>query len=302
VQDWDVTSVGVVIPAHHPAPGHLERALGSVRAQTGVEWACVVVDDGTDPPIARDAAAAGEPIRVISQPNRGVAAARNRGAGNVAGEYLAFLDQDDEWLPEKLAKQIAFMLKNDLAMCDTDFELVAPNGVPTGGFEYHEGEFVRLLESARMGLSTMIVRRDTFQQAGGFDERYEVAGDWDLQLRIASAGLKFDRVPESLCLIHLHEHNASSDYRAVYRDTMTILGRYATDSRPLVPEAADRGRRRVRDLLTYHAISMFGTTREPRHLLWAARRGPGYVVRLAVRRLAATPRRLGVRGRSRGPT
>jgi glycosyltransferase involved in cell wall biosynthesis len=237
----------------------------------------VIVDDGSDPPVSMDSAASAGDVALIRQENQGVAAARNHGVAAVAGEFLAFLDQDDEWLPEKLAQQVSFMRRHDLVMCDTEFNISGNGQILATGYEYHQGDFRRLLSTARMGLSTLMLRRDAFACVGGFDEVFRVATDWELQLRVASTGLKFDRVPEVLCAIHLHGQNASSDYRAMYREQTAILHRYATDTRPAVREAARRGRKRMRELYAYQAIDTFRSTREPGHLVWAAQRAPRVV-------------------------
>ena len=283
--DPGVKAVGVVIPAYNPKPEHLARAVRSVRNQTLSDWACVVVDDGSVPPASIDSAVSGRNIAVVRQENQGVAAARNRGVATVPGEYLAFLDQDDEWFPEKLAHQVSFMGKHDLVMCDTDFNIIEDGGIIATGYEYHGGDFCRLLSTARMGQSTLIVRRDAFESVGGFDEQFWVTTDWEFQVRVASAGLMFDRLPEVQCAIHLHGQNASSDYRAMYQEQIVILRRYANDNRPTVREAARRGRKRVRELYAYQAIDAFRSTREPGHLVWAAQRAPEVVTRAVMAKL-----------------
>src|SRR4051812_15630858 len=97
---------GIVIAAFNPNPGDLERAVQSVLEQTRHDWDCVVVDDGSDSPLAV------EGVRVVRQSNMGVASARNRGVAEVDGDLVAFLDQDDLWHPEKLERQVPFLEDN----------------------------------------------------------------------------------------------------------------------------------------------------------------------------------------------
>jgi glycosyltransferase involved in cell wall biosynthesis len=279
-----VATVGVVIPAYNPRPEHLTRSVQSVLSQSFEDWACVIVDDGSSRPVAVDAVDVA-PMSILRRENGGVAASRNSGAAVVGGDYLAFLDQDDEWLPAKLEKQIAFMEANDLAMCDTKFEFVENGSERSEGFEDHRGEFARLLTTARMGLSTLVVRRDTFERVGGFDERLRFAPDWELQLRIASLGEQFARVPEVLTSIHLHGENASGDYRAMYREQASILRRYRADPRAPVRAAADEGIKFVRTVHVYRAIDAFRSSRAPGHLVWAGVRAPKTVSRPVVARL-----------------
>ena len=99
-----MASVGVVIPAYNPVAGHLERALKSVLNQTYRDWRCVIVDDGSDTAVAIEAPLADHRLSMLSQTNRGVSAARNAGVAALQTTYVAFLDQDDEWLPEKLER------------------------------------------------------------------------------------------------------------------------------------------------------------------------------------------------------
>ena len=94
-------SVGAIIPAHN-AEAYLRDAIDSVLAQSHPVVDCVVVDDGSTDATAAIAEAYGPPVRVVRQENRGVSAARNRGAAEAEGALLAFLDADDRWLPDRL--------------------------------------------------------------------------------------------------------------------------------------------------------------------------------------------------------
>lgn len=269
-----MTTVSVVIPAYNAHPDDLKRAVDSVRAQTHRNWELVVVDDGSDQPVSIDG------VTVIRQENGGVSAARNRGVGAVSGDYLAFLDQDDYWHSEKLARQLVFMRQHDLAMCDTDFDIVRRGETVAHGYEYHEGDFCRLLSTARIGLSTLVVRRDTFERVAGFNPLFLISPDWEFQLRVAHAGYKFDRLREVLCTYHLHGKNASSDYRAAYREQTAIIDLYeALDRRPAVRDAARSGRRRMRQLYALQAIDAFRSSRGATHLVWATQTAPRVVAR-----------------------
>src|SRR5438874_1624069 len=103
--------VSVVIPTYNSAH-YIGEAVQSVLAQTYTNFEVIVVDDGsTDDTRERLESVAGR-IRYLYQPNGGVSKARNRGIQEARGELIAFLDGDDEWLPEKLAKQLAYMRAN----------------------------------------------------------------------------------------------------------------------------------------------------------------------------------------------
>jgi glycosyltransferase involved in cell wall biosynthesis len=272
--------VGVVIAAYNPVRDDLLRAVESVRNQTYTDWECIVVDDGSDPPILIDG------VTVIRQENRGVSAARNRAAAAVGGEYLAFLDQDDYWHPEKLDRQVAFIEERDLAMCDTDFEIIRDGKRLASGYADHKGDFCRLLSPGGIGLSTLIVRRDAFEHVGGFNPLFPTIQDWELALSVAHVGYRFDRLHEVLCSYHLHGRNASSDYRSTYREGLAVYDLYtALDPRSAVRAAARSGRKKIRQQYALKAIDAFRSTRDASHLAWAARRNPTLVVRSVAAKL-----------------
>jgi glycosyltransferase involved in cell wall biosynthesis len=103
--------VSVIIPLFNKAP-YIQRALDSVRAQTFVDFEVIVVDDGsTDDGGSLATAYSDSRIRTIAQKNAGPGAARNRGIAEARGEYLAFLDADDEWMPGFLATSLALLTK-----------------------------------------------------------------------------------------------------------------------------------------------------------------------------------------------
>ncbi len=283
-----MASVGVVIAAYNPQPEHLTRALGSVLAQTCDDWTCVLVDDGSEPRIRLKRSLGDDRVSVLRQDNRGVSAARNVGVAAVQGTYIAFLDQDDEWLPAKLERQIAFMRERKLALSDTDFEIIRNHEQIARGYEYHHGDFRRLLSTARLGLSTMVVRRDVFESVGGFNSAFPTVQDWEFALRVAYAGHPFDRLREVLCAYHLHEENASKNYQAAYREQLALLRLYEMlDVRPDVRAATRTGRRRMRELYAYQAIDSYRSSRRAADVAWAARRAPRVLLRAAVAKALA---------------
>lgn len=119
-------SISIVMPARNAA-AHLLRAVSSVQAQTREDWELIIADDGSTDgtlDLARDLAAHDPRIRPLAPPDsgqRGAAKARNRAIAAARGRYLGFLDADDEWLPEKLARQLGWMEKQGLAITFTGF-------------------------------------------------------------------------------------------------------------------------------------------------------------------------------------
>lgn len=112
----DFPSISVVIPCYNGAR-FLREAIVSVLAQTLSPVEILVIDDSSIDDSAALAESYGPPVRVIRQPNQGESVARNRGIDEAQGEWIAFLDADDYWLPEKLAKQAAAMAGGAKAVC-----------------------------------------------------------------------------------------------------------------------------------------------------------------------------------------
>jgi glycosyltransferase involved in cell wall biosynthesis len=128
-------------------------------------------------------------VRFVRQENRGVSAARNVGAAAGSGEYIAFLDSDDLWLPGKLRAQAAFFRQRPEALiCQTE-EIWIRNGVRVNPGRRHRKPsgmiFLPSLERCLVSPSAVMLRRDFFDATGGFDETLPACEDYDLWLRIA---------------------------------------------------------------------------------------------------------------------
>jgi len=180
--------VSVIIPTFNRRD-FVREAVASVLDQQRVDFELIVVDDGStdgteaalDPLVDR--------LRYIRQDNRGVSAARNAGAARARGEWLAFLDSDDLWLPDKLAVQLAYGAAHpDMRICQTG-ETWLRNGVRVNPCAHHrkpDGDvFVPSLRRCLVSPSAVMMRRDLFDAAGGFDESLPACEDYDLWLRIA---------------------------------------------------------------------------------------------------------------------
>lgn len=179
--------VSVVIPTRDRAE-LVVRAVASVLAQTHAALDVVVVDDGSaDDTAARLSAVADPRLRVLAHPvGRGVSAARNTGLGTVRGAYAALLDSDDEWLPAKTERQLAFMRERNLAVSQTQEiwmrhgRRVNPNTAsrkPDGFF------FEQALARCLVSPSTVMGSRAYWEEMGGFDESLPACEDYDLWLR-----------------------------------------------------------------------------------------------------------------------
>jgi glycosyltransferase involved in cell wall biosynthesis len=173
-----VSLVDVVIPAFDAAD-HLREAVASVRAQTHAVARVIVVDDGSSDATAQIAAELGAPVELVRMPvNRGAAAARNAGIAASSAPLVAFLDADDRWLPDKLARQCAALAADAtlaFALCG-----IAPFMSP--GLDAAQRARIAVAEAPRDGwhASALVVRRAVLARVGGFAEdlRFGEVIDW----------------------------------------------------------------------------------------------------------------------------
>jgi glycosyltransferase involved in cell wall biosynthesis len=226
--------VSVIIPSYNRADLLLE-ALESVFRQTWKNFEVIVIDDGS----TDDTATRIEPwlsrICFLSQPNRGVAAARNHGIRYARGELICFLDSDDLWMPTKLEEQISFSEQNaQYALIATELEGFdnsgqISTGVKAGMYHIRDGFVLEhLLFSNWIQTSTVMVRRQDVLRVGGFDEDVGQFGeDWLLWMRIAAeAPIYFLRNP--LVRYRIHAENLSSHLpESQYKSLMCILDKLA---------------------------------------------------------------------------
>ena len=179
--------ISVIIPAFNRAHT-LPKALDSVLSQTLKPREIIVVDDGSTD--ETNAVLANYPgLCIISQDNRGVSAARNMGIEKAGGEWLAFLDSDDEWLKEKLEKQWDAICIDDKLICHTE-EIWIRNGQRVNPMKKHKkfGGIIyeRCLPLCVISPSSVMIHRSVFKDVGVFDESLEVCEDYDLWLRICA--------------------------------------------------------------------------------------------------------------------
>lgn len=181
--------VSVVIPTRNRRIS-TERALSSVLSQIRCPHEIIVVDDGstddTSSVIPREFPA----VHYVRQNHAGVSAARNHGVRVSTGEWIAFLDSDDEWKPDKLERQLQALAREpDYDFCHTN-EIWIRNGRRVNPMKKHAkyGGFIfeRCLPLCVISPSSVLIRRVLFDQVGGFDESFPVCEDYELWLRICS--------------------------------------------------------------------------------------------------------------------
>ncbi len=208
----DGFSVSAAIAAYN-AERFIERTLASVYAQTRVPEECIVVDDGSDDRSAEVVRAAYPQVTVIRQANAGPAAAYNRAVRAASGDLVAFLDHDDEWLPEKLERQVAVLREHPEA-CGVLCRALVVDGVHRPPIRPDEQEVVELgfrdwffgsnLQGIHRGMSSWLFRRETFSPPlGGLDESIRSFVDFEALLRLGAQGYRVLGLRQQLYRHHL---------------------------------------------------------------------------------------------------
>ncbi len=205
--------VSVIIPTYN-RKAYVQQAIDSVLAQTYPHYEIIVVDDGsTDGTGEALAARYGDRITYHWQENQGESAARNWGINIAKGEYIAFLDSDDLWYPNKLEVQVEWLNgRKNIGFLTCLGEAIDSEGelVPELGFGqkalYSPLTYEQLYKDYNVGSpSCVVVPKPVLEKAGGFDERIRYGEDWDLFLKIAAIG-DIENVPEILTQMRIHSN------------------------------------------------------------------------------------------------
>ncbi|HUT54849.1 MAG TPA: glycosyltransferase family A protein [bacterium] len=209
--------VSVIIPVFN-RPREVAEAIRCALGQTMPPLEILVVDDGSTDDTAAAVERFGPPVRLIRQENQGPAAARNRAAKEAAGEWIAFLDSDDLWLPEKLAREAGALEQSQAGLVHADGWVITGHDLPPWAaalLKWETGSdgrpasderpppppthFSRFTPANGPGAlvtylnnpvltSSVMVRRDAFDRAGGFDESFAINEDADLFVRVMALG------------------------------------------------------------------------------------------------------------------
>lgn len=222
--------VSVVIPTRDRA-GVLPRAIRSALAQTFGDLEVIVVDDAsTDgtPGVVQELAARDARVRAVrSDRAAGASAARNRGIALARGEFVAFLDDDDEWLPEKLERQLPRAEGGADVVCSPYLFVDAEGREHVRGTAELPGDArATLLGGNTVATPTVLARREALLEEGGFDESLHRLEDWELWLRMARS-CRFASVPEPLVRVHFTPASLSSRRPELIASAEGLLRRHA---------------------------------------------------------------------------
>ena len=227
VQPGNQPLVSVVVATYNGEPfvGH---TLDSVLAQTWQNLEVIVCDDGSTDGTLRLLDAYRDRVLVHRQRNRGVSAARNRGAEFARGEFIAFLDHDDLWEPDMLERQVGVLIQNPgYGLVYGDSWIIDSAGESFGQrkhfLEYRSGDvYGDLLQGNFIPIETSVMPTRVFRDMDGFDASLRYLEDYDLYLRVAEHhSVAFQPVP--VARYRIHDHNLSHDKEALLREWVVVL-------------------------------------------------------------------------------
>jgi len=211
-------TVSVIIPSYN-CERYIAETLESILDQTFKDIEIIVVDDGSTDKTRQIVTSYGEPVRLVTQTNAGVCAARNHGIREAAGQYVCLMDHDDYWLPDKLALQLEQMQRHpEVGLVYSTFAWWNPgeNGAFPAPANYRDDSpgtavdeefsgwiYHLLLLDCWVLTSSALIRGEVFNKCGVFDESLPYSEDWDLWLRI-SREYPFIKLKKALTLYRQH--------------------------------------------------------------------------------------------------
>jgi glycosyltransferase involved in cell wall biosynthesis len=221
--------VSVLVPAYN-AMEYLPETISSVLNQTYQDFEIIIVNDGSSDHIEVWAKQLSDArIHFFSQNNQGLASARNTGLAKAQGEYIAFIDADDLWLPTKLEKQVQILDNNpDIGLVYTWIALIDENGNHQGKLRKNHLQGNVWIELTTHNIvecgSVALVKRECFDRVGLFDEDlpFSCSEDWDMWLRVA-AYYSFGLVKEPLVYYRCHSNNLSNRWQAMEESFQIVL-------------------------------------------------------------------------------
>ncbi|WP_018131684.1 glycosyltransferase family 2 protein [Effusibacillus pohliae] len=207
-------TISVVIPTYNRA-AYVCQAIDSILNQTYRDFEILVVDDGSTDSTRKQVAAFGDQVRYIHQANRGPSAARNIGILHAKGEYIAFCDSDDRFLPEKLEKQLNYIRNHpNCRFLYSWYYNVDQRGQitklrkPRACKSREHLQYCLFTRKFTIRTSTVLVHKRCFKRAGLFNEKYWYSQDWDMWMRLA-AYYRGHCLQEPLAEYRQHDDNRS---------------------------------------------------------------------------------------------
>jgi glycosyltransferase involved in cell wall biosynthesis len=280
--------VSVVIPCYNGAK-FIAQAIDSALAQKYQSLEVIVVDDGSSDSSIGVVREYGSAVQLIAQRNSGVAAARNAAIEKSSGAFIAFLDQDDSWRADKIAKQVAVLqLDESLALVHTAAAYVdaAGQAVDRSGVRLTKAAghcFMDLLRHNTITMSSVVLRRDALAGAR-FNSALDGCDDWDLWLQVCRRR-PIAYLDEQLTTIRMHDSNVSNNRIRMLNTDLAVLERVLARER--APDVVAQARTQYRDTLSALANLEYDNGNVTAARAWFVRQGRPRSVLDAIR-LAAT--------------
>ncbi|NJO57486.1 MAG: glycosyltransferase family 2 protein [Richelia sp. RM2_1_2] len=237
------TTFTVVMPAYNAA-AYLAQTIESVLSQTFTNFELLIIDDGsTDNTaiIAEDYQQKDKRVKLLIQSNQGVSATRNQGITSSNSEYIAFIDADDKWFPDKLALHYQHLEKNpDLGVSYAKVEFLTPDGKHTR--KIAQGRLTKLqpqhflYENPTMTVSNLVVRRQIFQKIGCFDCNMNYSEDLDFLFRVACSHWKIEGIDHVLLGYRTTQGGLSSQLDKMEQGWETLMAK----ARIIAPELVEK--------------------------------------------------------------
>ncbi len=231
--------VSVVIPTYQ-AKDDVKKAINSVLNQTFRNYEVIVIDDGSTDSTRQVLRSYGSRIRFFGEQHKGVSAARNRGIRASKGEYIAFLDSDDTWLPSKLALQVEILDTHPeigFIFCDVAFmaneKILNATVFKSRGKPYSGSIYKQVISKNFISTSAMIVRKKCFDRVGLFDELLQVSEDHDMWIRLARY-FKADYVDKPLVVGRIRKKSLSRDEIRLQEGNIKLLKKTLKDDSSLL--------------------------------------------------------------------
>jgi glycosyltransferase involved in cell wall biosynthesis len=218
--------VSVIIPSYN-CGRFVRAAVDSVLAQSFRDLEVLVVDDGSTDNTRQVLAGYGPPVRYLYQANAGVSAARNHGIGESRGQYVAFLDADDMWAPDKLERQLkALNTVPGVGLCYSAHlvvdEAMRPLRVHRSNRRASALEDLLFHGNVVGTPSTTLLYQELLKRVGGFDRELSQCADWDMWVRLARH-TEFLYLDEPLVTYRQHGHNMSRNVPLLESDSLRVL-------------------------------------------------------------------------------
>lgn len=273
--------ISIIMPCYN-AEKTLAESLQSIAQQSCLNWELIAIDDGSSDKtlkILNDFKGLyPNQVRIISHPNQGQVKSKNRGLDIAQGTFIAFLDSDDLWHPEKLSLQVADMIQHpEAGLCYTNGEYIDEASNHAGSIGINERLNGQCLHEFLMGnaivASSVMVKKEILEQVGHFDESLTACENWELWTRISSVS-DVIAIDKPLVFYRRHSHNMSHNVEKMKRNRILVIQK---NGHQYQSRFSDMGLRTKMAL--YRAYEFFGENAlwhldmiEARQNLWKALR------------------------------